>query len=208
MKKKISIFKWLLAVIPIGLFGYATQWIMFFPAYLTRNIPILKWVFWIWLDDSRIGASDYAVVLNGRKETLWIAYKWHNRNRVWNLVTLFMPKKGYRFIVENVIDELYMGGKKISQHNTWIPMARVKYWKNGVEGSQINKGDFVSGNHSILGTGFVWEEMNDKLIFRYSFCGKKKYFFFWERYRVIQLGMNDKRAIFNYKHHKVKPIKF
>lgn len=210
--KTFSKIKWWTVIYPLGIFGL-TEFVMFFPAWWTRKIPILKWIFWIWMDDSRIRnknaklpknkyAEDYYLYLNGDHETVWSAYQWHIRNRIWNLDSLLRPKKGERKIVETVVDELYMDGKKIDQSLPWVPMARIKYWDDGVEGSNVNKGAFISKKFSIFGKGYVWETIGKRLTFRYSFNIP----FLWMYLNFIA-GENDQRYVFSFKPKRKKPMK-
>ena len=194
--------RWSGSMLFLGLFGL-TEFIMFFPAWWTKDIPVLKWVFWIWLDDSRFKgegyASDYWEFIkkhNTQHENIWIAYKWHIRNRVWNLDTLINRRKRKRKTVETVIDNLYMGGVLVNQDLKWIPMARLKYWKNGKEGWDVNSGDKISFNHSIFGEGYLWETIGKRLTFRYSLL---KPVFFNKLLLNLVFGENDKRFVFTIK---------
>lgn len=207
--------RWWTTIYVLGVFGVLTEWVMFFPAWFTRNIPILKWVFWIWMDDSRfkdkknkVYSDDYWEFIDGdyTDERIWQAYKWHMRNRVWNLDSLFRPRKGERKIVETVVDRLYMNGQKVDQSLSWIPMARLKYWEDGVEGSQVNSGAFISNRHSIIGRGYVWETVGKRFTFRWSECKEVK-FLFWHFWRIMAFGENDKRFVFTVKFKALKQWK-
>lgn len=208
--KTFAKIKWWTVIYPLGVFGLS-EFVMFFPAWYTRKIPVLKWIFWIWLDDSRfkdeehnVYADDYWQYQGGdyTKEKMWIAYKWHIRNRIFNLDSLLRPKKGERKIIETVIDKLYMDGKKVEQSLPWVPMARLKYWDDGVQGDQVNRGTFISKKHSIFGKGYVWERIGKRLTFRYSFNIP----FLWMYLNFIA-GENDKRYVFSFKPKRKKPIK-
>lgn len=205
--KDWAIIKWSLVIFSMGIFGFFTEWLMFFPAWYTRNIPLAKWLFWIWLDDSRIGSEDHMIFLNGNKETLWNAYKWHLRNRVWNLDGLLRPRKGERKIIETIVDDLWMDSKKLDQSLSWVPMARLKYWNNGIEGPQVNTGEMFSIKHSILGKGYVWETIGKRLTFRYSFVELRR-FLFWYVVIVVVFGENDKRVVFTIKIKKQLPWRY
>ena len=208
-KKSIAFMRWSGIVLFLGLFGL-TEFVMFFPAWWTRKTPVVKWLFWIWLDDSRLSdiresgyAEDYENELNGKKETIWTSYLWHIRNRVWNLDTLINGRKRKRKTVETVIDHLYMGGVLVNQDLKWIPMARLKYWKNGKEGSNINSGNKISFNHSIFGEGYLWETIGKRLTFRYSYLKK---IFFGKLWLNLVFGENDKRNVFTIKLKRNKQI--
>lgn len=209
--KKARVITWWFAVFFItGLFGILTEWLFFFPAWFLRNIKFN--LFWIWLDDSRLSntreggyAEDYEIDLNYKTETIWTAYSWHMRNRVWNLDNWLNPIKGNRKIIETVIDNLIMNGEKVDQSLSWTPMARLKYFKNGKEGTNVNNGEKISKKHSITGEGFVWTNNdNNRLGFRYSFCEIRPFLFFWKRWRILVFGENNKRPVFTIKHKRLK----
>lgn len=211
-RKAFAKARWWTVIWFVGIFGILTEWIMFFFAWFTRKIPVIKWVFWIWMDDSRIEtvsgekmyAPDYHMYLGGQKETLWKAYAWHMRNRVWNLDSLFRPRKGERKIVETVVDELTMNGYIINQEavGNFCPMARLKYWNDGIQGSNVNKGAFISKKFSIFGKGYVWEKIGDRLTFRYSVLTS-----FLGRWLLFISGENDKRNVFSLKWKRKLKIK-
>ena len=205
--------RWWTVIYFVGIFGILTQWIMFFPAWTTRKWrPKKLWLnpFWFWLDDFRfkdikknVYADDYWEYTDGdySKEKFWTSYKWHLRNRIWNLDSLLRPRKGERKIVETVVDKLTMNGQKVDQSQSWIPMARLKYWKDGVHGDQVNKGDSISKKHSIFGKGYVWESIGKRLTFRYSFL--KSFMGLWWNFVA---GENDKRYVFSLKIKRKKLI--
>ena len=203
---------WFFVVSALGIFGYATSWIMFFPAWWFRYLGKKSW-FWIWMDDSRYSdltitgyAEDYEVFLDDHRETIWLAYKWHRRNRIWNLVELCMPMQyGRLTMVRMITDDLVMNGMPMDQMVSWAPMARLKYWKSGRDGAQVNNGDAISKKHSIFGTGFFWYTDNDKLYFRYSKLKIVNYGF-WRGYRTIQMGTNARGYVSTIKHQKIKEI--
>lgn len=202
--------KWWTVIYVVGAFGLLTQWIMFIPAWLLRNFRFNP--FWIWLDDERIKnkralfpknrySQDYFNYLNGNQETFFTAYKWHMRNKVWNLQSLIRPRKGERKLYEMEVNHLIMEGKKVNQMQSWIPMARLKYWNNGVEGDNVNKGDKISFKYSIVGKGYLWEKIGKRLTFRYSFL-KSFAGFYWN----FVAGENDKRFVFSFKIKRIKEI--
>lgn len=215
-RERKSVNRWFLTISLIGLFGIATEWILFFPAWWQRKYGKNS-LFWWWMDDSRYDilrplglAKDFEVFLNGREETVWLAYKWHRRNRVWNLYTSYSPKQtGKLKVVKMVSDNLTINGEKVKQTWPWAPMARLKYWKNGKEGSQVNNGDDISKRHSIFGDGNFWYEDNGKLYFRYSILEKVRplyFLFLWKGWRTIQMGTNANRDVSTVKHQKIKTI--
>lgn len=211
-RERKSVNRWFLTISLLGIFGILTQWIMFFPAWWLRKRGKKSW-FWWWMDDSRyyilrpLGlAKDFEVFLNGREETIWLSYKWHMRNRIWNLYTKYSPKQTGRLkVVKMVSDNLIMNNKKVDQTLSWAPMARLKYWKNGKQGSQVNNGDAISKRHSIFGDGNFWYEDNGVLYFRYSILLKFNYII-WKGWRTIQMGTNANRHVSTIKHQKIKEI--
>ena len=208
--KAFAKIRWWTVIYFVGIFGILTQWIMFFPAWFCSNLKFNP--FWIWLDDERfkiypfpnrhkIYSQDYYEFLNGREETIWTAYKWHMRNRVWNLDSLLRPRKGERKIKKIVVDKLTMYFKKVDQRQDWIPMARLKYWKDGKDGNQVNSGEFISIKYSIFGKGYVWEKIGKRLTFRYSFLKS-----FLGRWLLFISGENDKRFVLSLKWKRKKTI--
>ena len=208
--------RWFLIISLLGLFGLATQWIMFFPASWSKGKGKDS-LFWWWMDDGRYNknnpsglAEDFEVHLNGRKETLLVSYDWHMRNRIWNLQNKLSPTQtGKLSIVKMVSDNLIMNGRKIDQTLSWAPMARLKYWKSGKEGSQVNNGDAISKRHSIFGDGNFWYEDDGTLLFRYSKLKIVRPFYFlwlWKGYRTVLMGTNSNGYVSTIKHQKIKEI--
>jgi len=217
MNKLIGFSRWFFIVFLVGIFGLLTEWIMFHPGYLTRNVPYLNKLFWVWMDDSRHQGEDYRVWLSDHgsdKETWWLSYKWHLRNKVWNLNDLFKVKSWYNNeweITEFVKDELYKnspGYKKVIQDDYWIEFAQLKYIPQNEDDDiwQVNQGDELSTKTSTLGTGFFWYKIGNWNSFRYSQCKIVNYGF-WRGYRTLKFGTNDKRYIFTIKHQTIKPWK-
>ena len=71
MKFKAYI-RWLFVIVGLGLFGILTEWALFFPAWLFRNVKFSP--FWFWMDDSRLSdiresgySEDYEIHLKGKK---------------------------------------------------------------------------------------------------------------------------------------------
>lgn len=215
-KERQSINRWFLTISLIGLFGITTEWFIFPLAWWTRKQGRDSW-FWWWMDDSRYDKNrplgltkDFEVFLDGRKETFWLSYKWHMRNRIWNLWDKLQPKQTSNLkVVKMISDNLIMNDKKIDQTLSWAPMARLKYWKSGKEGSQVNNGAFISKRHSIFGDGDFWYSDDSNLYFRYSILKIVRPFYFlwlWRGYRTIQMGTNAKRHVSTIKHQNIKKI--
>ena len=203
--------RWFFIVFIMGVFGILTEWIMFFPAWIFRNVKLSP--FWFWMDNSRLSnttesgyAEDYEIALNGKKENIWRAYSWHMRNRVWNLNDLFKVPKGKVVVTKMIADNLTMNGKKVDQLLGWTPMATLKYWKDGVEGSNVNKGEYISKKHSILGKGYFKYRIGKWKSFRYSECKIVNYLI-WRGYRTLKFGTNEKRYAFTIKHNKIREWK-
>ena len=215
-KKTYSVNRYLFVVIGLGVFGILTHWIMFFPAWYFKDKNINP--FWFWLDNSRLSdvtesgySLDYEIYLSNKKETILTAYKWHLRNRIWNLDSLFKPKKidytegNQRIHIEEyVYDDLKRyDGTKIVQDGIWEAVASLKYIKDGVSTWQTNQGQYISKAKSIIGRGFIWYSVGNWLGFRYSECKKVK-FLFWTFWVTIKIGTNSKRYGFTIKFQKDK----
>ena len=169
------------------------------------------------MDDSRLTGEDYRIWLSdhgAQKETWWLSYKWHMRNRVWNFNNLFKVKNWYDNtweIMEFVKDELYKNYEpptKVQQDLYWVETAGLKFIpQNEIDDIwQVNDGDEISKKTSILGTGFIWYKIGDWYSFRYSQCKIVNYGF-WKGYRTLKFGTNAKRFTFTMKHQKIKPWK-
>ena len=211
MYKIIAFTRWIIVVFFIGIFGILTEWIMFHFAWFTRNTTILNKVFWVWMDDSRIGAEDYRVWLKGSEETWWLAYKWHLRNKVWNLNELFKVPPQFlsgTIITKYVINKLYMNNKKVNQGGYWPQFAGLKFIPTNEDDNiwQVNQGDVISKRTSILGTGYIWYKIGKWQSFRYSQCKIVDYGF-WKGWRTIKLGTNNYRYVLTVKHQKIKDWK-
>jgi hypothetical protein len=209
--------KWLIISSLLGAFGIITQWIMFFPAWFLKDWRYNP--FWWWLNDSRFSdresgyAHDYEVYLNGIEENIWIAYKWHNRNPIWNLQELFKPnaqdvETGNQdvWVHEMPIDNLHhlYDIDVLKQHGPYEQWAGLKYWKNGISTWQTNSGSDISLDKSIVGEGLMFYWVDDKMYFRYSSCKVVRYFIFWKRWRTIKLGYNRYRYVRTLKYQKLQ----
>jgi len=199
-------------ILLIMLFGIITEWFMFPLAWLCRNWKFNP--FWIWLDDSRLTetglAPDYLVFLeiyDTNIETFWLAYRWHvQRNRVWNLLDLFILPIGDETVIDLKIDKLYRDGQKIKQGGRWAQVAGLKYKaKGGQDSWQVNIGEEIDYKYSILGTGYItfFKGDSSKKYWRYSQCKIVRYFIFWKRYRTLKFGAGNRRYIIACKYQKI-----
>jgi hypothetical protein len=227
MRKFKAYIDWFIGFFFAGALGLLTEWFMFPISWIFRgfgkNSP-----FWIWMDDSRFNDKTYNgfmpdysayLILNGSEdeETFWIAYKWHLRNAVWNLKSLLKPTmlpfkidgNNNIIVIETVIDELYnYNDNSIPQDSKWEAIAGLKYIPidTNQDKWQVNQGDEISIETSILGTGFIWYEVLGDLSFKYSQCIEVNYLF-WKGYRTIQLGTSQSGFRFTVKHQAIKPWK-
>ncbi len=215
-RERKSVDRWFLTISLLGLFGIATEWIMFWPAWWQRHKGKKSRLWW-WMDDARFSdirpsglAEDFEVFLNGRKETIFLSYEWHMRNRIQNKYNKHSPTQtGKLRVVKMISDNLTMNGKKVDQTLSWAPMARLKYWKNifdSEEGSHVNNGFAISKKYSIFGDGKFWYEDDDKtLFFRYSVLVKYNYLIF-KGWRNIVMGTNARGYVSTIKHKRFKRI--
>lgn len=222
--------KWGLVIVPVGIFGLTTCWYMFPIAWVIRNIPILKYLGWPWMDDSRFKPdgsyeNDYQIHLDSRgleKENFAVAYYWHcMRNRVWNIVDAFgIPnhffddgKAGNNNIeiVEIIKDDLHKyDGTPIKQDTRWVATAQMKYvGEPGQDPWQVNKGDILSNRTSIIGTGEIIYKVGNWTSWRYSQAKIVDYKIFgiriWKGWRIIKAGTNCCRYMVAFKHKAIKP---
>lgn len=209
-KEQLSMQRAFLVVVPLGVFGILTQWIMFFFAYPFQNMKFRPFSWW--LDDSRKDstresgwAEDYEVHLNGRKETLIIAYLWHMRNMIWNLSSKFRVKPqtitegNQNIVLTRVIKDTIrkIDGTKLPVDGKYGMFAGLKYWKNGVSTWQTMNGEQISSDKSIIGTGFYFHlngdqlEDDNQLNWSFTTCKKVKTWVLGTRWLTIQLGMKQ-----------------
>lgn len=221
-----SMQRWFLVVTFLGVFGILTQWIMFFPAWVFRKAK--KNPFWWWLDDSRIDttrpsgwAEDYEIHLNGRTETIWVAYMWHMRNMIWNLQSYFKVKPqtitsgNQNIIITRMIEDTITDGylNKLDVDGEYGQFAGLKYWKDGVSTWQTMNGEEISLQKSIIGKGFYFYINGDQPIednqlnWTYTSCKLVPFLFFWKKWRTIQMGMKSKGYSRQLKYQKMKPWK-
>jgi len=236
-EQKGSIWHWLKGSILVGAFGFATAWLMFNFAWLDRKKGTDSW-FWWWMDDERLEsdgswAPDYSSYIlrkggnpNAIKENWWIAWNWHTRNSVWNL-------KRLKFLVDSTPaetgnnnieradvtnDNLFKLNRdgsvtELAQDGNWEITAGLKFipkfpWENKW---QVNQGDEISYETSILGKGMMWfyAKGKNKLMFRYSECITVTYKIFgikiWQGYRTFKTGYGGKSYVLTIKHQKIKP---
>jgi hypothetical protein len=197
--KIISFIRWFFVVFFIGLFGILTAW-LFYPLW---NLTHWK-VFWIWEDSTKYKEDgshkeDYRVYIEqlGGKETFKVKYKWHAlRNRIWNLNSLFTPKKGVEIIEKLVTDKLYRDGKKLTMGGKWQEWAGLKYKADeGQDPWQVRMGDEIDFKYSNIGTSYFWYKVKGRLFWRYSTCRNVfgKYWF------TFIAGTNNKRYVISIK---------
>jgi len=171
---------------------------------------------------------------NSKKENFWIAWNWHTRNSVWNfkrskfLVDSTPAEVGNNNIdrVTTVIDDLWKINHeftlnlssyktKLSQDGIWVVDSGLKYipkfpWEDKW---QVNKGDFISYETSIIGTGYIWfyAKGKNKLMFRYSQTKIVDYKILgiriWRGWRTFKVGYGTLSYVLTLKHQKIKPWK-
>ena len=229
--------KWFIVVIPIGLLGIATSWLFFIFAWIwSKGIKKFN-PFWFWLDDTRFDrsiisgyAKDYQVTLEQRgltEENFKVAYYWHvARNRMWNLKQLFKLPNHLLYnsegkligdnnieVIDYRIDNLHKyDGTPVHQNENWVAMARLKYkGQPGQDPYQVNRGNEISKEYSILGTGYIIHRVGKWIGWRYSQCKLVEYKIFgkviWKGYRTIAIGSNGYRYVDTIKHQGIKPWK-
>lgn len=195
---------WAIMTIPVGLFGYLTGWLVVPFGLLLENVPFLKWVFWIWMDDSRFDttregglAEDFEIWLEYKDPTFWTTYVWTAfRQNLWNAKTkLFFSTKKTEVLLINYIDKLFRNGKRIHDGGQYVEQARLKYIdKLGNDGWNVNRGEFISKKYSTTGISFRVFITGWIPSFRYSHCVK-----IWKYWNTVQMGTNRKRFVFNVK---------
>jgi hypothetical protein len=230
-EQRKSISKWIGGSLLVGAFGFLTSWLMFSFAWLDRKKGKDS-IFWWWMDDERYNpdgsySSDYKAYLvrfGVEEENWWVAWNWHTRNAVWNLkrskylVGSTPAEVGNNNIdvVDITTDNLYRGyedGSRLHlvQDGIWIATAGLKYipkfeWQDKW---QVNQGDVLSHETSILGEGMMWFRPKDKteLHFRYSNCKVIEYKILgiriWRGWRTVKLGYGNKSYVMTIKHQSI-----
>lgn len=228
-----SIGHWLNIAVYTGLFSQATQWLMFWPAWLFRKKGWFSW----WLDAETEGFADYEQFI-GDKWTIWKEYNWNLRNagwtfrRKWKVPVIPFPdgKPGNNniYLDELILDTLY---KKIpdpdnpgvyltipqEQLSRWIATAGLKYVraKESDDPYQQNKGNIIDWKYSIFGFGMYWfypgeDPSQYPVMFRYSECELVEYKILgirlWRGYRNVKLGYFAPSYVMTVKHQKAKPL--
>jgi len=231
-EQKASIWHFIKGSLFVGAFGILTAWIIFPLAWLFRNKGRDS-IFWWWMDDERYNsdgyyADDYLAYLKLHEntyETFLTAYKWHNRNAVWNLkrdkflVDSTEAEVGNNAIdvVSTPIDRYVKFNKnatytKLDQTGIWIVDAGLKFIPESPEMDvwQSHSGDIISYYASIIGEGMMWFRAKGKkqLMFRYSQCEIVQYKLLgiqlWIGWRTIKLGHGNKSYVMTMKHQKIK----
>ncbi len=219
--------RFLLKYIPLQLFGvmvniYGLAFALFFWAVLGYHNFIFVWTLasvmflpisiilngwgklnplWFMLDDSRyeggLKAEDYANWLDGRQETFITLWLWHNRNRIYNLASLFKGKDGMEYAVQIKKNTLIFRDHPLELTDD---VGFMKYdnfaglkWINskGEEGWQVWSGDLISNDYSIFGTMELYHRIETTLYYKYSTCRKIGTLFYKELWMTIKYDANQ-----------------
>ena len=178
-----------------------TSWIMYPILYPYRDLIRNIKPFWYYFDDEDgdYGSAKFRAgkgLKDGVFKTAWL---WSaSRNPMWNLQAS---------ITSPVIDSTptVVSSKGLLQKNSKVvSIMNMAVFKYVDENGQYldNFGTLLSLKHSILGTSFVWFEVDGKLYWRKSFAGKGFLGLWWE----VQLGVSDTRYTLRIKPYKTKEI--
>lgn len=223
--------RWILIYTAIGL---ASPFSLLFP--IAFQLRFLKKYnpFWFILDDSRKNpdgtlAEDYRIYLQQFREgkPLWVnseikqiigVLSWHIlRNRVWNLVDSFPVDNGNPTvglqnirITKLIKDDLKTyNGTKVVQDGPYVAAAALKFvGKPGDDPYQVNRGEIISIEHSIIGEGEIeYTTPSGWIGWRYTSCTLVRpwYLLGAKRWRTVFLGTNANRYSLKFKHTTVKP---
>ena len=155
---------------------------------------------WFMLDDIRyeydVKAEDYKNWLDGRQETFITLWLWHNRNRIYNLASLFKGKDGKEFVVDIKKNTLVLRGKKVKlsdknglmKHDNFAGLKWIN--SKGDEGWQVWSGDLISEDYSIFGTMELYYRIANTLYYKYSTCRKIGTLFYKEIWLTIKYHAN------------------
>jgi hypothetical protein len=211
MSKILTFIKWFVITIPLGLVALLTAPI-FYPLW-----DLTHWkIFWIWNDDSRFNEDgtpkgDYSVYIDkygDGEETFKVRYKWHVRNRMWNLrdwISNYKKGDGSGLTEkEFIIDNITLNGEKVQDGGKWPMICGLKYKVNeGQDPWQGWVGDEIDFKYSIIGKSFMWYKQDSILSFRYSQCKIVTYLLFWKRWRTIKIASSKNDTTFSFKYQKL-----
>lgn len=191
----LNIYGLIFMVLPLWLlFGYSNfllVWALISICFLPIAIILDNWgkwnPLWFMMDDSRfipddfgggtfILAEDYRTWLDGRLinfKTLWL---WHNRNRIWNFLSLFNKPSGDEYLVQLIKNDLTFRDQTIELSDDYGFMRHDNFaglkWitKSGDEGWQTHSGVKISYDYSIFGTMALYYRIGETLYYKYSRC--------------------------------------
>ena len=180
MNKILTVIRWFVRFVFVGLFSEMTAPIIWPLYYLT------KWkLLWWWGDDGKINddgtyKQDYLVYIDNigkGTETYWVKYKWHAfRNPSRNLLSVTRPKADERNDLEFSIDNLISNGVKVQDGGRWEQIAGIKYVvEDGRDPWQGWTGTIISQKYSIFGESLIWFKSGGKQYFNYSYCKYKEF---------------------------------
>lgn len=191
--------KWLGQML-LNLFGFLTAPVIFPIAYLFRKVKFVRRkLLWIYFDDEDEFGFDVEWWMGDKPRNFFTAYKWCAlRNPAWNLHTLFKFHPKAKMIPLDINGMITKNGKKMFW-DRWV-IANLKYVDVWGEYSD-NKGDFLSLEHSMLGSQFVkfMHFETRRKYWRYSYAGNI-YKDFWLE---LQIGYSS-RPTFRLKIKKTK----
>lgn len=187
---------------------------------------VLRWLkgfnpLWIVLDDTRKNpdgtlAEDYRIYLKRIKKP-WGVFTWHVfRNRVWNLVESFPVEDGspsvgnQDIVITKVIkDNLYKkDGTKVPIGGPYVASAGLKFVGDpGDSPWQVNDGEVISEEHSILGEAEFYFTAGGKEYWRKTSCKVERVWWkFGKKNWVTRFrGTNSSRHSFKQKYQSLKP---
>jgi len=181
------------------------------------NINVLTW----YMDDSRYDrfresgyAVDYESWLNDRggKETFWVLYQWHTRNRMWNVYKFINIPIDKEYIERIITNTAILRDKpiQIADATGFIRHENspgLKFFdKAGNSGWSINSGTVIAWDYTIVGTIKYYFTINDQLFFRYGTCFKLVTAFKRDWYINFGYGTGRERYKISFKIQPTKKI--
>ena len=188
----------------VSLIGFVTAPLIYPIAYILRNVKLFRrhLLYYYYDDEDGYYGTEWFRESSGYKleGVFWFdkfvcAYHWSAlRNPAWNLQASLTPKQGAKFMVD-------FNGKltKNGERQRMTEMAVLKY-VNFFGHYMDNKGEFLSLQYSIIGSMFLWYEIDDTMYWRYSLA-KNVYKNYWLE---VHLGTNDRRYTWRLKLKKNK----
>lgn len=189
-----------IAIVPLYIFMGFSNYLFVWSLIALFFLPIAivlegKWnLLWFMLDDGKFNikykniygtttftyelSEDYRTWLDGRSINFITDWLWHNRNRIWNFISMFKSDNEKQYIKELIKNTLILNGKSVELFDDtgfmkYANFAGLKWInKNGDESFKVWSGIKISFKYSIIGTMELYYTKGKNLYYKYSTCFK------------------------------------